>query len=396
MTEQNETVDNAGDPDVEAAEKSLLSFRAPGRPLDPTREAIADELTKMLDVIGEKFTPTKLLTVCENTGTHLLKLISTKAETGHSTLRFPYRTSNRPPALRPSGGAADIPYQKFLFRPLEITGHDTRSLADHAASPDAISSVVLAAFEDVVGDELCLQIVDVMKRGPAPVAKLPIEEFPVIFVPSSNGGDLQITPISRAEVYSRMRDVRRPFIQKAPAKLSADAPRPRRGRWSELALTGKMVNVSGMLNGPRIRFHAVVPQVSADDTARLRAYAMGGGFPWIRDNALRDGVTALGEAITACSRGYTNAAMLRGLEQRATTILRSVHGQMCEIRAEAELVRADLDQIDGEEMPAIKLMPTPAEVLIRMFPRAEQDAAVKILTSNVFTAAQSLYLQEKS
>ena len=386
----NEDGDAMGEtPNTDAAQlaKDVLQFRPPGRILQPTRSDLRAELEDMLAALGDKFSVQKLQKVCENTGTHFLKMISPGAESGQSVIRAPYSEENRSPTLAPSGGAADIPLQKFLFRPLEVAGHETRSIADHLVAPDNVSPLVMEALSDVIGKDAVAVVRRPLLDGPAPITTLPDRNFPIIFVPGENRSDLQITPISRVETWMTLRDVRSTFLQKAEKTLGASPPR--RGRFSELFVTGKMVNVSGMLNGGRVRFDATMSRVSGHAEARLRAYAMGGPFPWFTDAALKQATVDLGARLTEFAEGYTNAAIEQGIRQRAERLARAVENEILTMAAEAAVLREEIlaSPQAPESLPAMTGLPTPAQTLLRMFAKREHPQIIPIVTSPVFRSA---------
>jgi len=176
------------DPETEATtapkETELLSFKPTGRPLALDR--IEDEFRLMRSALKQPLTEAVVRRICEKSGTHLLKLVSPRADGDHACLYFEQPGINQRPTLLPSTNAPDIPFCKLIYRPLEIIGHSSRSVVDHVVNPEDISAAVLKAFANVFGDDVVETIRNSLTASSKRVSKLAAGEFPIIFVPRPN------------------------------------------------------------------------------------------------------------------------------------------------------------------------------------------------------------------
>lgn len=352
-----------------------LRFGDPVKPyrLDNLSEAyrdIASELKRIPDDAAfEK--------VGEKSGTHVMRLRSPRAG---GPMIFQDRRSNR--ALRHGfgGDGALSPVAKVAYRPIAIEGESRAAgLVDHLVDPDDTSASVIDAFVDVFGQAA----LDALRRGLAENRDRPLdlfhENFPVVFAPGLDGGDIQITPISSIEAHLGLREVRQPFFE----KKTAANPEPRRGSFCRLAISGKMQNIAASLpQAPRSRFLARFP---ADLMGRFEAevfrFAKGGAFPRMTDQddgaLLADYGSAVARHIvgTEGQKPYRNANIDRGLDARADWLIDRVVDFQEEV--EAELSGAGLlaeDELEARMATA----PSPDRMLRQLLPflpKSEQAAA---------------------
>ena len=123
----------------------LIGHRPLGRPLE--LDELEDEFLLIREAQGEKpSTARDFELVGGNSGTHLLKLVSSRAEAGRHVLRFDLEENGRASRFLPSTDVRQIPAAKIAFRPLEVKGGEPKSLVDHVMYPDNRSAAVLEAF----------------------------------------------------------------------------------------------------------------------------------------------------------------------------------------------------------------------------------------------------------
>ena len=193
--------------------EDFLSFKALGRPI--SLDGVVDELQVMKGDLGENPTPEVARSICEKSGSHLIKLVSSRVDGDHATLRFDDTASNRRSSILPSVNAADIPFCKVVFRPLEVTGYPAMSIIDHILNPEGHSGQVLGAFANVFGENVLCAMKEVLLSPPSVPRKLGVGEFPIIFVPRPGGNDLQITPVSPVTTFMGMKRVTDPYPERA-------------------------------------------------------------------------------------------------------------------------------------------------------------------------------------
>ena len=195
--------------------------------------------------------------VGHGSGTHLLKLVTPRAALGQCVVRIETQRDNRRPELFPSLDARKSPIAKVVFRPLEVVGHQTRSLADHIRNPDDLSPTVTKGFADAFGEDALDVLRTALTTPLPPITKLAVAEFPIIFLPRPGGGDLQATPLAPAVAYVRHREVRDPYFQ----KHEEGQPRPPLGRWQQQHVADKPQNISSAVGKQRTRFLATMPRM---------------------------------------------------------------------------------------------------------------------------------------
>ena len=361
--------------------EELLSFKPTGRvvPVDN----LAKEFGLMRDACGRKVTPEILGRICRKSGTHLVKLVSPRVDGDHAVLRFGPAGESKRFALLPSVNAADIPFAKIIFRPLEIMGHSPRSLVEHVMNPDDISERVCSAFEAAFGAE-GLDAIRSALLGSAPVVtKLSAGEFPIVFIPSPKGGDLQVTPVSPAASYMGMKDVTDPYFK----KQERDAPRVPRGRWHWQSVSGKPQNISGAIGGPRRRFLAEMPRSMDQSEAELYRFVLGGEFPRWRERDVDIWVLRYADRLDE-GREFNNADTRAGLDRLADILIRDANEFAAETMEYAERF-ADAEHIPREKL---KAPPRTAQILLRRpWFRGGFHRARRALNSAHFDYREKLY-----
>ena len=348
--------------------EALLSFKPTGRPL--TLCELYDEFMLMHGALDKPLTAAIAATIIEKSGSHLLKLVSPRVDGDHAVLRIDPLNVNRKASILPSVNAPDIPFCKVVFRPLELAGNGPMSVVDHILNPVDCSNLVLADFGRAFGED----VLSALRSGllsPAKVSlKLGAGEFPIVFIPRLGGGDLQITPVSPASTFMGIKRVADAYF----LPVTADMPRPPRGRWVKQAISSKPQNISGAIGGPRLRFLATMPSVMQQAEAELHRYVQGGAFPRWRDEDVGDWVMRYGEMLEA-HVVFNNSDTRAALDRTADRLIRDAQGFIGETMAEARLIAHDKMLTRAQV----------AQVLIRRrWIRDGQNRAVKALSSPHF------------
>ena len=334
----------------------LLSFTPTGRSM------AADELEHEFGLMNQAATkgkgtisPEVFRRVAQKSGTHLIKMVSPRADGGSPVLRVENPYANHRFPLVPAGNAADIPYAKVLFRPLDIHGETERSFVDHVRNPTDISKRVFEAFASVFGEEAREAVFDALLKSPPAVETLAVGEFPIIFVPRSGGGDLQITPVSPATAYMAMKRVTEPYFQK-------QAPGAPRGRWQRQKVSDKLQNISGAIDGPRIRFFAEMPPGMAQEEAELFRFVHGGSFPRQRDPNIAERILKYADRLDR-DKEYNDMQTRAWLDRRADWLIEGVSAFVAETMEDAKAF-ADLHGISHD---ALKAPPVAGNILLRRY-----------------------------
>lgn len=333
----------------------LLSFKSVGRLLSSEQD-IRDEFVLMKQCLKHPFTRAVASRIARKSGTHLVKLVSPRADGDNAILVSLASQTNRRPDLMPSTNAPDIPFCKVVYRPLEIEGHPSRSVIDHIINPEDHSSKVLDAFAEAFGADVLVALHDALHEERKGVEKLGAGEFPIIFLPHPGGGDLQVTPVSPAASFMAMKTVTNPYFLKA----TKERPRPRRGKWHRQAVSAKPQNISGAIGGPRVRFLATMPAGLLQADAELYRFVRGGGFPRWRDEDVAIWVRRYADMLDADSR-YNDRNTRAALDRTADRLIRDArefaHGVLMEARQVAER--------DGLDIAGIAPPPNVGALLIR-------------------------------
>lgn len=351
----------------------LLSHRPLGRILELDRIGAEFELIRRAFEADGKAVPgaKEFKRVGDGSGTHLLKLNSPRAPIGQHISRFIDTATNRHPELFPSIDAGYAKHCKIAFRPLEVAGHPTRSLADHILNPDEeVSPVVVQGFADAFGDDALLALCEALKTPLPVITSLPVAEFPIVFLPRPGGGDLQATPIAPAEAYVRFGEVTEPYFKK-----QGQGERVPRGRWGKQFVADKPQNISSAVGKQRTRFFAEMPAVLDRWSAELYRYAHGGMFPRWYDDRIVDEIDGYANLLDR-STEHSNAVIRKRLDDRAERLIRGAREFIDETLAEAK-----------REYPNSELATRPSVatiILRRHWQKDGFDRARRALTSDHF------------
>ena len=362
------------EPDKPKSEK-LLSFKTTGRVISP--DAVEEEFELMNNCLKKPLTAEIASRICGKSGTHLLKLVSPRADGDHAVLRFEGGTSNRRSPILPSTNAPDIPFCKVVYRPLEIVGHSSRSVVDHVLNSDEDSSLVLDAFAKIFGDDVFKAMQEALLSNSEAPLKLGAGEFPIIFIPKPGGGDLQITPVSPATAFMGMKRVTDPYFQ----KTQPEGLRLPRGRWIKQAISSKPQNISGAIGGPRVRFLATMPPSMAQGEAELYRYVNGGSFPRWKNEEITIWVLRYADMLES-DVSYNNQNTRAALDRIANQLIEDAAEFISDISRDAKNL-ANHHGIPEKNTPE---PPGVVNILIRRrwATNKAHDRARKVLTSPHF------------
>lgn len=349
-TEDPEAVDT--NKTLKAAE--ILSFKPVGRPLP--LEALGDEFALMRKHLNKDLTARVAQQICEKCGTHLLKLVSPRTDGDHAILSVQDASANRRIRPLPSVNAADIPFAKVIYRPLEIMGYQTRTLVDDVLNPDEASDRVLAAFAAVFGDDVLEAVQTTLLSKPREIQKLAAGEFPIIFVPRPDGGDLQITPVAPATTFMGMKEVVMPFFE----KQTHDGPKIPRGKFHKQAVSSKPQNISGAIGGPRTRLFAEMPPGLVQADAELYRFVRGGGFPRWRESDVDTWVLRYADMLEA-DKTHNDQNTRAALDRTADRLIRDAEQFARDVATDARQA-AERDGIDPNTLQSA---PPAGAILLR-------------------------------
>ena len=361
----------------------LVSYRPLGRIL--SINSLLSEFVLIRDGFERagKAVPTKddFRAVGSRSGSHLLKLITSRAATEQNVLRFGRRGANRAAGYVPSPDAKKSLVAKLLFRPLEIESAAPKSLAEHILEPDELSERVTTAFASVFGDDSLEVLRSALLEPLPPITQLPAAEFPIVFLPRPGGGDIQATPLAPAEAYVRMREVTEPYFH----KREEGAPPPHRGRWLKQFVSDKTQNISSAICPRRTRFLATMPSVLARRDAELHRFVRGGAFPRWRDDAVVGAVEAYAALLDL---DYSNQDIRRGRDRRADSLIRAarefIEETLADARTEALDASGTPEGAGRGERPASRVPSVVDVILRRRWPKDGYDRARRVLTSDHF------------
>lgn len=353
----------------------LIGHRPLGRILKEDEIAGEFEMIRRAFEAGGKKPPdaTKFQRAGEACGTHMLKLITPRAEIGQHMVRIPSAKTNLQSTLWPSIDAQMAPVTKLIFRPWETVDYAQRSLVDHIRNPDDLSPLVTKGFSDAFGAD-CLNALQEALTNPIPdITLLPAAEFPIIFVPRPGGGDLQVTPIAPAEAYVRFRDVTEAYFR----KQDDGGPPVPRGRWHRQQVTSKPQNISSAVGPQRTRFRASMPRVLDLTSAEFHRYANGGRFPMWRDESVVKAVASYASLLDR-SADYSNEDIRSSLEYRADELIGAAGNFIDETLADLE---REYPNIERRGKPTVV-----AVILNRAWLKDGWARARRVLSSEYFKA----------
>ena len=354
--------------------EDTLSFKEVGRPIQ--LNGVAEEFRLMKSCLKKPLTDAVAARVCQKSGTHLLKMVSPRVDTDHACLYFERFDANERPKILPAVNAADIPFCKVLYRPLEIIGHPNRSVIDDIMNPDDASDAILTAFAEVFGEDVLEAMRETLLRKPKLVTKLAAGEFPIIFVPRLDGWDLQITPVSPAAAYMGVKSAIDALYEQ---KKEDGVSRPYKS-FENQSISSKPQNISGAIGGPRRRILAKMPPVMEQTEAEIYRCAYGGSFPRWRDDAVADWVLRYADMLEA-NDSYNNQNTRAALDRRADRLIKDAQDFIDETFSEVCSTAQEL----GLLAASIRNPPSPADVLRRRrWPNDGFNKARKALTSGHF------------
>lgn len=380
-------VENAEDKNAGKALKSedLLSFKPVGRPIQLS--AITDEMRLMQAQLKKPLTAIVAERVCKKSGSHLLKLVSARADGNEACLYIEPASSNFRPKVLPSTNAPDIPFCKVLYRPLEIFGHPTRCIVDDVMNPDAVSETILEAFALVFGEDVLDAMRNALLDGEKAVTQLAAGEFPIIFVPRPDLTDLQITPVSPATAFMGMKAVINDLYERRKAE---DSTVPY-GAFHNQSISSKPQNISGAIGGPRRRIMATMPPVLERFEAELHRYVHGGSFPQFRDTSIAEWVLRYSDMLEA-DQGFNNQNTRAALDKTADRLIHDARDFVRETYIEA--VRAAEEA--GIDPVSLAAVPRPDQVLLRRYwPKDTRPKARKALASAHFDHRMYRHINDK-
>ena len=352
----------------------VLSFKETGRQIEP--KDVSGEFELMKDYLKKPFTVEVATRVCEKSGTHLLKMVSPRVDTNQAVLYFDTPGSNERPRVLPSVNAPDIPFCKIIYRPLEIAGRPGRSVIDHIMNPDDASESILGAFASVFGQDVLDAVKAALLEKANGVTSLASGEFPIVFVPRTGGGDLQITPVSPATAFMGVKDA----INALHERKKSDGMRLPRDSFENQSISSKPQNISGAIGGPRRRVMAKMPDIMKQSDAEIYRYVRGGSFPRWREHDVADWVIRYADMLER-DKTYNNRDTRAALDNMADRLIGGALDFIDEILAEVRFV-AEADDI---EAPERKNLPEPAKILLRRWwSESDFNKARKALTDPHF------------
>jgi hypothetical protein len=322
-------------------------------------------------------------------GSHFLKLTNPKSESTQSVLRFSRSSSNALPFYAPSLNAADISCAKIVYRPLEILGREPRSVVDHIREPDEISDLVLRAFASVFGKDCLNALRSAIVHDLEQVTSLPESgDFPIIFLPRPNGGDIQATPVSPVETFMGFKDMAAGWFKKQE-KGALLVPR---GRWTRQLISANLQNISGMIGGHRQRFLAQMPPVMRDYEAAILLYINSSVFPMFnkQSNELQEAVLYYASRL---DMEYNNKDIRAITDRCADRLIHDVIEFINEVQHDAREII--------ENSNSKKILSDPPDPSTLIFKRRwknddDKDRAIKALTSDHFRERERFAIQKKA
>lgn len=360
----------------------LLSFKPTGRIL--TLNNLEGEFRLMKSLFPKGVTISQIKDMGLKSGTHLLKTINARAEKDQAILRI-QTIKNYREDLMPSVPSASIPVAKLIFRPLEIEGYEPQSVVDAISNPNEISPQIKNAFAKVFGLD-CLDALSSVIIGDAPlVVRLPADNFPIIFLPDGNGGDLQVTPVSPAASYMDMTSISAPYRK---FRKRSDPPFPR-GKWARQAALAQMQNISGMIYGDRFRFLAELPLPMQRSSVEIFKYVKGGRFPSFRDASIADKVIRLDDLVET-SKTVNSKNIRDGAKNLAKWLIEDALNFADDILSEALI--AHQEHGTGHLSPP----PLPESIIMGRWWGPNFDRARRVLRSSLFRETQTKIMKERA
>lgn len=308
----------------EAARLNALGDEERRAEIEAMRVTIEEEVDK----------PAIFLACAQGSGTHILKLLNSNVAGENNVLRLASAGANRRQRYLPSINAAITPYAKIIHRPIAIIGRQgTKSLVDHIVEPDDFSPVIFDSFARAFSSESLDLIREEILRPRAEVPGLYGANFPVVYGPSPEGGDIQITPVSPLNSLNEFR------WAVLPARGSGE-----RVSLANQELSAKPQNISSAISGRRYRFMARFPRALSDTDAGIHRMMRGGSVPAMRaDQDLQDmliGYARMHRTI-ASDEEFSNRAMRAGMARLGSYLVDLLHTHIREIEESATLLDPD-------------------------------------------------------
>ena len=364
--------------------EDVLMFKAPGRPLN--LEDIRAEYSVIKSFFEKPLTAEIAARVCSKSGTHLVKLVSSRIDGDHSVLRARRLSGDTTAQIfLPSVNAPDIPFAKIIFRPLEVIGHPTRSLVDHILLQDDISENIFDAFVSVFGQDVFDAVMHGLTTPLPDITMLSDSEFPIIFIPSPSGGDLQITPLSPASAFMGFKSITGEYYQ----KQVKGEPRVPRGKWHRQAISSKPQNISGAIGGPRLRFLAEIPKMQGQYEAELFRFIKGGSFPRWHNHDVTKWIMKCADLIDA-SETFNNKDMRDGLNRLIDRVICEADAFIAETLLDASLMAEEMAL--SFETPKSPLS-IQSVILRRFWAHSRFDVARRVLNGDHFSSRVKKHLK---
>ena len=223
-------------------------------------------------------------------------------------------------------------------------------------NPDDASESILGAFASVFGQDVLDAVKAALLEKANGVTSLASGEFPIVFVPRTGGGDLQITPVSPATAFMGVKDA----IKVLDAQKKADGLQVPFGSFENQSISSKPQNISGAIGGPRRRVMAKMRDIMKQSDAEIYRYVRGGSFPRWREHDVADWVIRYADMLER-GKTYNNRDTRAALDNMADRLIGGALDFIDEILAEVRFV-AEADDI---EAPERKNLPEPAKILLR-------------------------------
>lgn len=365
--------------------KELLSFRETGRILSVNQ--LEQEFRFIQTTLKSQPTADIFTKIGRGSGTHILKTTTPRADVEHSVLRVNRSSSNLRSKYIPSLNAPLIPFAKIVFRPLEIEGHSAKSIVEHLLYPDEISAKVLDAFAFVFGQDCLDSLANAILSDAPEITQLPdAGEFPIIFLPGPDGGDIQVTPVSPIETYMGFKEMSAWWFQ----KQEKNGPRPPRGRWDRQSVSAQMQNISGAIGGSRQRFFSSIPTVMAESEAGLLRFVKNGSFPRFRSKEVVDLMTAYLE-LRAVNEVHTNSDIRSKLEEYADAMISEALQFAAGVLEDAAALKTRLDEKAEKDVAShggdtaesvLPAAPSPLTILMKCsWGKLNREEVLSVLTS---------------
>ena len=363
-------------------DKDVLSLQATGRVID--LDAVSDEFGLMKILLKNPLTAEVAIQVCQKSGTHLLKIISPRADSNQCCLYFREPDSSVRPEIFPSVPAGDIPFSKVLFHPFEISDRPPRSVVDDIMNPDETSDFILDAFANVFGKDVLEAVREALLNKVNVITELPSRDFPIVFAPRENGDDLQLTPISPAFAFRGVQNAINTLYER---KKASREQVPGRACIERQLISLHPQNISPMINRTRHRLMARLPVISNPVMEDIRNFAITGVFPRWRDRDIANLVLQYAEFLGPNVLS-DNAETQLALDQMADRLIQLALDFVQETKAEIRLIAGP-----GDRKFVDPVAPGPVKVLLDCQYETDIYKARVALTGPHFTDRLAVFIE---